>query len=240
MEVKLGFGAVPKHQYVFVSKEPDHCWYMLAEDERRIPIYERALTGAITGIEVNKRVETRFGVVEKTDLYILADKPYIIRSGSESYFSQSLLLSLDVLTSGQLSNLLTIAVSPGNSNVVFCKIYDPVTYCSIGVSWEGHREIDWQDLGQKVSLKINKIHNFNQDKNQSQPETSDNIKTVEPRDVFIAQTDTYLTQLNWTPEQGREYLQQKYGRRSRLQLTDTEILDFIDYLKLQLTQNCSS
>ncbi|AUB41409.1 DNA primase [Nostoc flagelliforme CCNUN1] len=55
---------------------------------------------------------------------------------------------------------------------------------------------------------------------------------------MIAQTDRYLTQLNLTPEQGREYLQQKYGKRSRLQLTDTEILDFIDYLKLQLTQNC--
>jgi hypothetical protein len=170
----------------------------------------------------------------------LADKPYIIRSGSDSFFSKSLLLSLDTLTYKELCNPLTIAVSPGDSNVVFCKIYDPITYRSVGVSWDGHKELDWQDLGQKVSLKINQIHNFNQDKNQSQPEIADNIKTVEPRDVFIAKTDTYLAQLNWSPEQGREYLQQKYGKRSRLQLTDTEILDFIDYLKLQLTQNCST
>ncbi|MHC0065956.1 hypothetical protein ACWATR_24130 [Nostoc sp. UIC 10890] len=209
MEVKLGFGAVPKPQYVFVSKEPDHCWYMLVEDEKRIPIYEKALTGVITAIEVNRRVETRFGVVEKTDLYILADKLYIIRSGSESYFSKGLLLSLDILTPEQLRNPLTISVRSGDSNVVFCNISDPVTYRSIGVSWDGHRELDWQALGQKVSLK-----------------------------VLIAQTDRYLAQLNWTPEQGREYLQQRYGKRSRLQLTDTEILEFIDYLKLQLTQNC--
>ncbi|MHC5599409.1 MAG: hypothetical protein ACYTXC_26320 [Nostoc sp.] len=238
MEVKLGFGAVPKPQYVFVSKESDHCWYMLAEDERRIPIYEKALTGVITGIEVNRKVENTFGEVIRTDLNVLADKPYIIRSGSDTYFCKGLLLSLDILTFEQLRHPLTIAVSPGDKKVVFCNIYDPVTYRSVGVSWDGHKELDWQNLGQKVSLKIKKIHNYNQDKNQSQPETSDNIKTVEPRDVFIAQTDTYLTQLNWTPEQGRDYLQQKYGRRSRLQLTDTEILDFIDYLKLQLTQNC--
>lgn len=90
MEVKLGFGAIPKPQYVFVSRENDHCWYMLSEDEKRIPIYERALTGVITKIEINKKVETKFKVVEKNDLYILADKPYIIRSGSESYFSKSL------------------------------------------------------------------------------------------------------------------------------------------------------
>jgi hypothetical protein len=238
MEVKLGFGAVPKPQYVFVSKESDHCWYMLAEDERRIPVYEKALTGIITGIEVNKKVENTFGEVIRTDLNILADKPYIIRSGSDTYFCKGLLLSLDILTFEQLRHPLTITVSPGDKKVVFCNIYDPVTYRSIGVSWDGHREIDWQALGQRVSLKINKIHNFNQDKNQSQPETSDNIKTVESRDVFIAQTDTYLTELNWNPEQGKDYLQQKYGRRSRLQLTDTEILDFIDYLKLQLAPNC--
>ncbi|MEH2233166.1 MAG: hypothetical protein V7K71_26625 [Nostoc sp.] len=240
MEVKLGFGAVPKPQYVFVSKESDHCWYMLAEDEKRIPIYDRALTGVITEIEVNKKVETKFGPVEKNDLYILADKPYIIRSGSDSFFSKSLLLSLDALTYKELCNPLTIAVSPGESNVVFCKIYDPITYRSVGVSWDGHKELDWQALGQRLSLKINNIHNFNQDKNQSQSEASDNIKMPEPRDVFIAKTDTYLAQLNWTPEQGRKYLQQKYGKRSRLQLTDTEILDFTDYLKLQLTQNYST
>ncbi|MBE8991893.1 hypothetical protein [Nostoc sp. LEGE 12450] len=240
MEVKLGFGAVPKPQYVFVSKEPDHCWYMLAEDEKRIPIYERAFTGVITGIEVNKKVENTFGEVIRTDLNILADKPYIIRSGSDTYFCKGLLLSLDILTFEQLRHPLTIAVSPGDKKVVFCNIYDPVTYRSIGVSWDGHKELDWQALGQRVSLKINNIHNFNQDKNQSQSEASDNIKKPELRDVFIAKTDTYLAQLNWSPEQGREYLQQKYGKRSRLQLTDTEILDFIDYLKLQLTQNCST
>ncbi|MBD2677863.1 MULTISPECIES: hypothetical protein [Nostoc] len=234
MEVKLGFGAIPKPQYVFVSREADHCWYMLSEDEKRIPIYERALTGVITKIETYKKVETKFKIVEKNDLYILADKPYIIRSGSESYFSKSLLLSLDVLIYQQLRSPLTISVSPGDSNVVFCSIYDPVTYQSVGVSWDGHREIDWQALGEKVSLKINSLQNLNQEAIQ----LSTNTTPSEVHAVLIAQTDRYLAQLNWTPEQGREYLQQKYGKRSRLQLTDTEILEFIDYLKLELPQNC--
>jgi len=230
MEVKLGFGAIPKPQYVFVSRETDHCWYMLSEDEKRIPIYERALTGVITKIEINKKVETKFKVVEKNDLYILADKPYIIRSGSESYFSKSLLLSLDVLNYQQVRNPLTISVSPGDSNVVFCSIYDPVTYQSVGVSWDGHKENNWQTIGQKVSLKINSLQNLNQEPIQ----ISTNTTPSEAHAVLIYQTDRYLAQLNWTPEQGREYLQQKYGKRSRLQLSDTEILEFIDYLKLQL------
>lgn len=233
MAVKLGFGAVPRPQYIFVSREADHCWYMLTEDAQHIPIFDKALTGVITEIEVNKIVETRFGTVRKNDLYISADKPYIIRSGIDSFFSKSLLLCLNALNNKQLCNPLTIAVSPGDSNVVFCKIYDPVTYHSVGVSWDGHKEIDWQALGQKVSIKINGVHNLN----QSQPRISTNTITPEIRDNFIAQTDTYLAQLNWSPDQGREYLQQKYGKRSRLLLTDTELLEFIDYLERELTQS---
>lgn len=236
MEVKLGFGAVPRPQYVFVKKDNDHCWYMLSENDQKIPIYDKALTGVITEIKIDRQVETAFGEVGKIDLSILADKPYIVRSGKDSYFSKSLLLSLDALTFEQLRNPLTISVRPGDSNVVFCNIYDPVTFRSVGVSWDGHNEIDWQNLGQQVSLKINKIQNLNQETIQ----ISANTTASEIHAVLIAQSDTYLAQLNWTPEQGREYLQQKYGKRSRLQLTDTEILDFIDYLKLQLTLHCPS
>ncbi|WP_096595419.1 hypothetical protein [Calothrix sp. NIES-2098] len=231
MNVKLGFGSIPKPQYVFVNRENDYCWYMLAEDKKHIPIYEKALTGVITAIEVNKKIETSFGESEKTDLYILADKPYIVRSGSDSYFSKSLLLSLDALTLEQLRHPLTIAVSPGDKKVVFCNIYDPVSYRSIGVSWDGYKELNWQALEQKVSVKINGHQNIKPE----QIQTSSNTSQSELHAVLIAQTDTYLAQLNWSPEQGREYLQQKYGRRSRHHLSDTELLDFIDFLKLQLT-----
>jgi hypothetical protein len=164
MEVKLGFGAIPKPQYVFVSRESNYCWYMLSEDKKQIPIYDKALTGVITGIEVEKKVETSFGLTFKTDLYILADKPYIIRSGKESYFSKGLLLSLDILTCEQLRQPLTITVSPGNNTIVFCTIYDPVTYRSIGVSWDGHKEVNWQALGQKVSQKINQNNHYIHDR----------------------------------------------------------------------------
>ncbi len=105
---------------------------------------------------------------------------------------------------------------------------------SVGVSWDGHRENNWQALGQKVSLKINSLQNSNQEPIQ----ISANTTQSEVHAVLIAQTDRYLAQLNWTPEQGREYLQQKYGKRSRLQLSDTEILEFIDYLQGKLAQNC--
>ncbi len=49
----------------------------------------------------------------------------------------------------------------------------------------------------------------------------------------IAQTDVELTRLGWTSVQGREYLESTYGKRSRQQLTDEELMSFLLYLEDQ-------
>ncbi len=231
MDIKLGFGTIPKAQYIFVNREGDTCWYSLSEDDKIMPIHEKALTGVITAIECNKSVETKFGVAYKTDLSILADKPYIIRSGRDSYFSKSLLLSLDVLTLEQLRNPLTIAVRPGEKTIVFCNIYDPATYRAIGFSWDGHKEIDLQALEHRVSYKLSQVGATDEGKNQAQGQNEGvtelrNSSLAVLRSQMMEQIDKYLNQLGWTPEQGRKYLQQHYAKTSRRQLTDSELLDF--------------
>jgi hypothetical protein len=50
---------------------------------------------------------------------------------------------------------------------------------------------------------------------------------------FLARTNVHLKRLNWTNEQGRNYLLQTYGKRSRHLLTDEELKDFLDYLESQ-------
>ncbi len=239
MDIKLGFGSIPKAQYIYVNREGDTCWYSLSEDEKTIPIHEKALTGVITGIECNKSFETKFGIANKTDLSILADKPYIIRSGRESYFSKSLLLSLDVLSVEQLQNPLTIAVYPGEKTIVFCKMYDPATYRAIDFSWDGHKEIDLQALEQRVADKISQVATanlgFNQTSTQNKGVAELQNSSVTGlrytsgtlvRSQMMEKIDKYLNQLGWTPDQGRKYLQQHYAKTSRLQLTDSELLDF--------------
>ncbi len=49
----------------------------------------------------------------------------------------------------------------------------------------------------------------------------------------IAQTDVELTRLGWTSAQGREYLESTYGKRSRQQLTDEELMSFLLHLEDQ-------
>ena len=46
-------------------------------------------------------------------------------------------------------------------------------------------------------------------------------------------TDVEIKRLGWTKEQGRDFLLQTYGKRSRLHLTDQELMDFLYYLESQ-------
>lgn len=59
----------------------------------------------------------------------------------------------------------------------------------------------------------------------------------EPVDLAdeIAQTTVEMKRLGWTEAQGRACLLERYGKRSRQQLTDEELLDFLDFLRRQPT-----
>ena len=47
------------------------------------------------------------------------------------------------------------------------------------------------------------------------------------------QTDLEIKRLGWTKDDGREFLKSRYGKRSRLQLTDRQLLEFLQYLASQ-------
>jgi len=56
---------------------------------------------------------------------------------------------------------------------------------------------------------------------------------TEPVDLseLFAETDLEIKRLGWTPQQGREFLIETYGKRGRTLLTQEELLDFLRYLK---------
>lgn len=223
MEIKLGFGAVPKPQYIFVNKEGSHCWYRL-EDDKQVPIEEKALTGIITGIECNKQVETQYGLTYKTDLTIMAPIPHVIRSGRESYFSKSLLLALNALLEEELRKPLTITVEPGDKTVVFCNIYNPETYESVNFSWENHKNIKLDDIERAVS---NKINNLNANAGVSPTKSNPNHELF---NQLLNYSSKYIETLQWQPIQGRKYLQKEYGVTSRRQLDINQLLEFTLFL----------
>jgi hypothetical protein len=50
---------------------------------------------------------------------------------------------------------------------------------------------------------------------------------------IIARSDVELKRLGWTSEQGRNYLLETYGKRSRQLLSDDELLEFLRFLEAQ-------
>ena len=66
---------------------------------------------------------------------------------------------------------------------------------------------------------------------QSQPTSETPIDFSE----IIARTNVELKRLGWTNQQGRDYLIETYGKRSRQLLTDEELLDFLHHLELEPT-----
>lgn len=56
--------------------------------------------------------------------------------------------------------------------------------------------------------------------------------------VIKVRTDLEMKRLNWAKERGRNYLLKTYGKRSRLHLTDAEMIEFWQYLtSLPVTNN---
>lgn len=50
---------------------------------------------------------------------------------------------------------------------------------------------------------------------------------------IIAQTDVELQRIGWSAKEGREFLENRFHKKSRHQLTDTELREFLRYLKQQ-------
>ncbi|MGJ3245390.1 MAG: hypothetical protein ACFE0I_04865 [Elainellaceae cyanobacterium] len=65
-----------------------------------------------------------------------------------------------------------------------------------------------------------------------QDSSTDITKRIDLSDA-IAKTSVELKRLGWNEVQGRQHLQKAYGKRSRQQLSDTELLDFLEFLESQ-------
>ncbi len=88
---------------------------------------------------------------------------------------------------------------------------------------------------------------YNYDENIPLPESEPKLKpklkpaqeSNEPFDLSdaIAQTSIQLKRLSWSTQHGRKYLEETYGKRSRHDLSDTELLSFLSYLESQPTPN---
>ncbi len=82
------------------------------------------------------------------------------------------------------------------------------------------------------------LSDYNYEENtELEPQVVAEVKKPVNMSEAFAQTSTELKRLDWSNQQGRNYLKQEYGKTSRQQLTDDELLEFLAYLKSQPTPN---
>jgi hypothetical protein len=67
----------------------------------------------------------------------------------------------------------------------------------------------------------------------AKPAAETDIGETGDRSNEIARIGVEMKRLSWTTEQGRNYLKRTYGKRSRQELDDIELLDFLRFLEAQ-------
>jgi|GEM_PF-3772237 len=97
---------------------------------------------------------------------------------------------------------------------------------------------EYSDIGFRVVCELPRIllaespvTSYTQKKLET--DTNKTSSTASPIDFsdIIARTNVELKRLGWTNQQGRDYLLQTYGKRSRQLLTDDELLGFLHHLE---------
>jgi hypothetical protein len=240
----LGFGHPPKPRYIYANRQySDSLWYFWngAKNEHE-PIEFHALTGIIEKIEIEER-EFRGKPDHKINLFVRADRAYVIQSGCDTQFAKGLIYTLSKLPVEAFRQPITISVEAGDTEqVLFCKIYNPATGQAVFAPYD--ERVNWNAVTQKAISKIAAAHG----KPESSPEvtarpisqptplapplpTGDwEEKPIDLSDV-IAQIDTEIDRIGWTKKQGSNHLQQVYGKKTRAELIDYELLEFLGYLR---------
>jgi hypothetical protein len=148
---RLGFHAPLTRLYVFIKNEGNALWYYL-DDGTKHYIQENALTGTIKRFEV-KESQTSFGSELKADFEIVADRRYVLRSGTDTAFTKGMLMTLASLSDEQLNRPITLELKAGDEKGnVLVSARDPETFEPIRTgSWEN---ADWNQLMNQALARL--------------------------------------------------------------------------------------
>jgi len=217
---ELGFCEMAR-QLVYIDNNGDSPWYFLNGDAQQ-PIKQNALIGTVTNVEL-RTVEVRGERKEKLEVSVQADKLYVLRTGFGTTAFRKLLLCLAQIK--DFSVPVKIGARPGEERVVLISVFQNGQ--AIFVSKEDWgRGCDWRatvnGIRQRLGLKVQSV----QTPSPVNPATGE----VEISGL-IARTDMEMERVGWSREMGRDFIEQAYGKSSRHELSDEELMEFLTYLQ---------
>lgn len=208
-EIKLGLGNPPLPIYLYIKNEKrdneQYCWYKyLREQDKKIPVYETELTGYINEIRITQK-EYEGEDTLKLDIVVSADEIYVIRSGINTNFAKSFLLTASLIE--DFSQPLIIAVNPGKKNTVFCSIKDAQTRFKFKRDWDNNA--DWDELIKGLQLKLSSNPKFELDEQEIAPITQP--QPPQPKSATVHSQDLRIKQIrtltNYPVDLIKEWLQ---------------------------------
>ena len=225
----MGFTKPPNQAYdkiLFVNNCQGYPWSWLDN----VPCKELALEGKVVGLQI-RQSEYKDKVSEKLHLLIKDDEfTYCIRCGLETVFSRGLLLSLRVCLSQQADCQIIISpkVSDRDSRVIFCNLW--ANKQRIKIDWD--KDCNLYSLAQELSRKyFPDLPLEKEDHEEPISETSVPASGEVDFQTLLAKNDADLKYLGLSPQEARQMLIDKYGKRSRHLLTNEELIDFVAHVK---------
>jgi hypothetical protein len=226
----LGFGHPPKPRYIYANRQYSDClWYFWngAQSEHE-QIEHHALTGIIEKLEVEEK-EFRGKPDYKVNLHMRADRAYVIQSGHDTLFARGLIWMLSKIPVAAFRQPITVAVEAGDTEqVLFCRIYNPATGEAVFAPYP--EVVNWGQVTQTAIDKIQQAHNKISQAPAQQVELKPVPEKLDLSDAISA-IPVEMERIGWTKKQGSAYLQETYGKKTRAELDDDEMFEFLDYLK---------
>ena len=142
-DVKLGLGESPDPVFLFVGESLDeqgnvYPWHLYDHDAKKpVPVKQRALTGVVTGLRMSLKIFKDKQNV-KLDIHMMADKPYVIRTGVDTTFARGVLLAMEMVD--DFTDPLTLVVANGGEKVVFGRLHRANSE-RIKVAWDKERKL---------------------------------------------------------------------------------------------------
>ncbi|WP_306423319.1 hypothetical protein [Nostoc favosum] len=199
-EIKLGLCNPPEPIYLYVKNAElsgeSYLWYHYNIDkDKTIPVLEKGLTGYISELRLTtKEFKGKDNI--KLDIVVRADEVYIVRTGIETNFAKSFLLAASSVQ--DFEKPLIIAVTAGEENVVFCRLYDAVTKVRIRREWD--KDADWATIIHDIQTCLG----GNSSTTPSTPKLSVVPQPVHPHDLRVKNIRTLL---DYPLDLVREWLQ---------------------------------
>ncbi|BBD70706.1 hypothetical protein NIES4072_70730 [Nostoc commune NIES-4072] len=217
-EIKLGLSNPPEPIYLYVKNAElsgeSYLWYHYNIDkDKTIPVLERGLTGYISELRLTtKEFKGKDNI--KLDIVVRADEVYIVRTGIETNFAKSFLLAASLVQ--DFDKALIIAVTAGEENVVFCRLYDAVTKVRLRREWD--KDADWATIIRDIQILLA----GNSSTTPSTPKLSVVPQPVHPQDLRIKNIRTLL---DYPLDLVREWLQfQNVSNPSQLDISKIDSL----------------